>query len=86
MVPIVEPDFVLARRFRKNRGNSAGFEDVLDVAQSVPLDHVLALSYLEAIVLLQLHPHLSERLIGGKIGDRALQSPRTAPRNDFRAP
>jgi len=29
---------------------------------------------------------LSERLIGDKIGDRSLQSPRTAPRNDFRAP
>src|SRR5271154_3138053 len=75
---------VLARRFRKHRDHSARFEDVLGVAQSDPLDR--ALSYLEAVMLLQLHPHLSERLIGGKIGDRALQSPRTAPRNDFRAP
>src|SRR5271168_4189041 len=65
---------VLARRFRKNRDHSARFEDGLGVAQSDPLDR--ALSYLEAIMLLQLHPHLSERLIGGKIGDRALQSPR----------
>ena len=75
---------VPARRFRKTRDNAARFEDVLGVAQSDPLDR--ALSDLEAIMLLQLHPHLSERLIGGKIGDRALQSPRTTPRNDFRAP
>jgi hypothetical protein len=41
--------------------------------QSNPLDRALA--DLEAVVLLQLDPRLSERLIGGKVGDGALQRP-----------
>jgi hypothetical protein len=43
------------------------------MAQSNPLDRALA--DLEAVVLLQLDPCLSERLIGGKVGDGALQRP-----------
>jgi hypothetical protein len=41
------------------------------MAESDPLDRALA--DLEAVVLLQFAPRLSEGFIGGKIGDRALQ-------------
>jgi hypothetical protein len=41
------------------------------MTQNDPMDR--ALSDLEALVLLQLAPRLCEGLIGGKIGDRALQ-------------
>jgi hypothetical protein len=41
------------------------------MGQHDPLDR--ALSDREAVVLLQLAPRLGERLIGGKIGDCALQ-------------
>jgi len=74
---------MLARRFRKNRGNLARFEDALGMAKSDPLDR--ALRDLDAIVLLQLDRHLSKGLIGGEIGDRALQRPRTTPRGNFGA-
>jgi hypothetical protein len=43
------------------------------MAQSDPLDRALA--DLEAVVLKQLHPRQSERLIGGKVDDGALQRP-----------
>ncbi len=74
---------VPARRFRKNRGNLARHEDGLGMAKSDPLDR--ALRSLDSIVLLQLERHLSEGLIGGEIGDRALQRPRTTPRSNFGA-
>jgi hypothetical protein len=41
------------------------------MVQSDPLDRALA--DLEAVVLKQLHPRQSERLIGGKVDDGALQ-------------
>jgi hypothetical protein len=53
------------------------------MAEHDPLDRALA--YLEAIVLPQFDPRVGERLIGGKISDRALQRPRTCPMRDFRA-
>jgi hypothetical protein len=43
------------------------------MAQSDPLDRALA--DLEAVVLKQLYPRQSERLIGGKVDDGALQRP-----------
>jgi len=62
---------VKTRRFRKIMRNPAGFEHRIGMAQSDPLDRALA--DLEAVVLPQLDPRLSERLIGRKVGDRALQ-------------
>jgi hypothetical protein len=41
------------------------------MAKSDPLDRALA--DLEAVVLKQLHPRQSERLIGGKVDDGALR-------------
>jgi hypothetical protein len=74
---------VTTRRFWKSLRSPTGFEHVPGMAESDPLDRALA--YLEAVVLLQLAPHLCERVIGGKIGDRALQRPRTTSMTDFRA-
>ena len=75
--------FVLARRFRKHRWTLARFEDGLGMAKDDPLDR--AFCDPDAIVFLQLDRHLGEGLIGGKIGDRPLQGPRTTPRRNFGA-
>ena len=64
---------VKTRRLGKILRSLADFEHDLGMAQSNPLDRALA--DLEAVVLLQLDPRLSERLIGGKVGDGALQRP-----------
>jgi hypothetical protein len=62
---------VTTRRFGKNSRRPSGFKHSLGMSQHDPLDR--ALSDREAVVLLQLAPRLGERLIGGKIGDGALQ-------------
>jgi hypothetical protein len=73
--------FVTARRFGKISGGPIRFEHPLGVAERDPLNR--ALIHFEAVVLPQLDPRLREGLIGGKIGDRPLQWPRTTTRNDF---
>lgn len=64
---------VTTHRLGKILRNPAGFEHSLRMAQSDPLDRALA--DLKAVVLKQLHPRQSERLIGGKVDDGALQRP-----------
>jgi hypothetical protein len=75
---------VTTRRFGKIEGRSTGLEHVPGVAQNDPLDR--ALSNHKAVVLLQFDSRESERLIGGKIGDGALQRLRTRPRRYSRTP
>jgi hypothetical protein len=74
---------VTARRLGKISRSPTGFEQGLAMTERDPLHR--ALSHFDAVVLPQLDPRLRKRLIGGKIGDHALQRPRTTPRNDFRA-
>src|ERR1700685_767578 len=64
---------VTTHRLGKILRNPAGFEHSLRMAQSDPLDRAVA--DLKAVVLKQLHPRQSERLIGGKVDDGALQRP-----------
>ena len=67
----------------KIEGRPTGLEHVPAVAENDPLDR--ALSNHKAVVLLQFDARESERLIGGKIGDGALQGLRTRPRRHSRA-
>ena len=64
---------VATRRLRKILRRPAGFEQGLGMAKSDTLDRALA--DLNAVVLKQFEPRQSERLIGGKVGDRALKRP-----------
>ncbi len=69
---------VTTRCFREILRSQAGFGHALGVqglgmAQSDPLDRALADR--KAVMLKQFEPRLSERLIGGKVGDGALQRP-----------
>jgi hypothetical protein len=70
---------VTTRRLRKILRRPAGFDastraqQGLGMAKSDPLDRALA--DLKAVVLKQLEPRLSERLIGGKVDDHALKRP-----------
>ena len=62
---------VKARRVRIILRSPVGFEQGLGVPQSDPLDRALA--DLNAVVLTHFEPRLSERLIGRKVDDHALQ-------------
>jgi hypothetical protein len=67
---------VTTRRLGKILRSPAGFGlgmQGLGMAQSDPLDRALA--DLKTVVLTQFEPRLSERLIGGKVGDHALKRP-----------
>jgi hypothetical protein len=75
---------VTTRRFGKIERRPTGLEHVPAVAENDPLDR--ALSNHKAVVLLQFDPRESERLIGGKIGDGALQGCEHAPSPPARHP